>query len=682
VKIRHSDKPVRPTAATRFDQPEFGVLVYRRLKSMVVVVVLVWAVLATRTFFIQVVWAERLSGKAGRQIQQTVAVPAPRGEILDRNGLPLAINWHNQSFFTYPDEHNIASLVKRLSVLKNRPEKEVRRDLQSKTGKFTWLVRQADDHLAHEIRSWNIDDIYSLPEMTRVYTHDDACRGIVGYVDTDNRGLAGIEHACDKWLTGTDGKGMVWRDGLGRKYSYDPVQLAEPVPGNRIELTVDLNWQRVLKEELVRGVEEHHARSGMAVLLDCRTGEILAMADAYSLQEKPPGRETKCRVISDVFEPGSSFKLVAFAATLAEGRLCPADMLDGEMGQGRFSNRWIRDDKPHGRLSLADAFKVSSNVCTGRLANRIGGEALYRWARRFGFGSPTGVLLPAEQSGSVPEHRWSEYVTAAFSIGHGVSVTTLQLAAAYAGLANGGLLLRPYLVRSVTDPQGKIIYHCEPTVIRRIMTPDIAAELLAMARGVVTEGTATSINDPEFPLAGKTGTGEKPNLQTGGMIKNKYTASFAGFWPADNPRLVGVVVFDEPEPIHYGGWTAAPVLLNILRRGSCAKGHQIDRLPQPPPAAQTATDSSVIFAVADPAEADPSTGGSFWKRRSCTAIDSSRLGAGLVPDVFGLTAREAVKIIKEYGYEVTISGVGRVIQQTPAAGSPVEPGIPCQLVLQ
>jgi cell division protein FtsI (penicillin-binding protein 3) len=664
----------RPAVRARFDNPEFGRLVYRRLKVAITIVVLVWAVLAARALVIQVVWAERLGQKAIAQIRQTVAVPAPRGEIRDRHSQPLTVNWHNESFFTYPNAHNITPLAKNLSSLLVCSEQDIRQDLYNKRGDFAWLIRQADDRTAEKIRRWKIAGIHSLPEMTRAYTNGGICGGVVGYVDTDNRGLAGIEYSCDKWLTGTDGTWILWRDGLGRKYSYDPVRLVEPIPGCSVELTLDLGWQMVLEEELTRGVEEYGARSGMAVLLDCRTGEVLAMADAFSAQDEPSDKNTKCRVVSDVFEPGSSFKLVAYATALSKGPLCPADSFDAEMGRARFSNRFIRDDKKHGYLTLADAFRLSSNIVTGRMANIVGGETLRNWARRFGFGSLTGILLPAEQRGSVPRHSWSEYMTAAFSIGHGVSVTTLQLAVAYAGLANGGLLMKPYLVSSITDANGQVVYRHKPKVVRRIMTPVVAAELLAMARNVVTDGTAKPVHDPQFPIAGKTGTAEKPDLQTGRMLKNKYIASFAGFWPADNPRLVGVVVLDEPEPIHYGGWTAAPVLLNTFRRGSCVKNPGFEQRPY------LMASSSTMVEPAIPVKADRTVAGysapetSFWQRHSCLVVDPDKFLDGAIPDVIGFTARDAVAVLKKCGYEAAITGLGKVIRQNPAPGSKISMG--------
>lgn len=680
-------KPSRTRKANRtgFDDQQFGRLVYRRLRVLAVAVVLIWAILVARTFIIQVVWADRLKERAKGQNKQVVALPAPRGEICDRNGLPLAVNWHNESFYTCPNAHSIPLLAKKLSPLLTCTEQNLRRDLYTKVGKFAWLVRQADDYTALQIHSWQIDGVFSMPEMTRACTNGGAGRGVIGFVDTDNRGLAGIEYSCEKWLAGKDGMAVMWRDGLGRKYSIDPVRVADPISGCRVELTLDTRWQMILQDELARGVEKYGARSGMAVLLDCRTGEILAMADAFPESDPQEGEFTKCRVVSDVFEPGSSFKLVTFASALATGELCPADSFDAEMGRARFSNRYIRDDKKFGYLALTDAFRVSSNIVTGRVANVVGGATVRDWALRFGFGSRTGILLPAEQRGSVPEHRWSEYVTAAFSIGHGVSVTTLQLANAYACLANGGLLMNPYLVRSVTNAHGKVIYQKRPKVLRRVITPEVAAQLYTMARSVVTGGTATPVNDPDFPLAGKTGTAEKPDLQNKRMLKNQYIASFAGFWPADKPWLVGVVVLDEPQPIHYGGWTAAPILLDILRRGSCAntaKSSQWAGLTASASAVSAVPAHSSPEKPVDVQVGDSEGEVSFWEQRRVRVADLSNCPEGIVPDVVGLTAREAVAVLQNCGYDTVIKGLGLVIRQKPSPGSKHPPGKPCQLALR
>ncbi len=661
----------------RFENPEFGRLVLRRLKFALLAVMLFWTVLAVRTVFIQVVWADRYSRRAQGQNEQTMTIPAPRGEVLDRNGSKLAVNWHNQSFYAYPDTQNIARLTSCFANILDLPAKELRRDLYRQRGKFTWMLRQADDRTAEKIREYNVPGLKTMPEVTRAYTTGGAAQGVLGFVDTDNRGLGGIEYSCQQWLTGTDGKAVIWRDGLGRKYTIDPVRVSEPIPGCQVELTIDIGWQTLLEDELARGVSEYNAKSGMAVLLDCRTGEIIALADALTADETAAGR-TKCRTVSDVFEPGSSFKLVTFAAALAEGQISPADSFDAEMGKARFSRRWIRDDKKHGYLTVADAFRVSSNIVTGRIANIIGGDVVRRWAMRFGFGARTGIMLPAEQRGSVPDRRWSEYVTAAFSIGHGVSVNTLQLANAYASLANGGLLMQPYLVSRVIDPDGKTVYERTPRVRHRVMSPQVAARLMEMARTVVTNGTASLINDPEFPIAGKTGTAEKPDLETGRMIKNKYMASFAGFWPADKPQLVGVVVLDEPEPIHYGGWTAAPILLNVFRRGSFADdpaGDPAPRLIAYAEAAEMPTDFT--SATGSPAAVE-----SFWQGRRSRTKALNRWPTEEIPDLVGLTAREAVALLQARGLQAAVNGTGRVVKQKPAPGQNYRPGQLCQLSLR
>ena len=673
-----------PGKQPEFDNHRFGYLVYRRLKFAIALLVLVWLVLAARSLQIQVVMADRLRDRAGDQNKQIVSIPAARGEIFDRCGIPLAVNWHNESFYLYPDSQNIPLLAGSLSRLHGRTEREIKAELYNKLGQFIWLHRKADDRIAGEIRGWKVDGVYSMPEMTRVYPNGLAGRGVVGFVDTDNHGLAGVEFSCEKWLTGKKGETVLWRDGWGRKYPIDPLRVADPVSGCRVELTIDLNWQTVLEDELRQGVERYGARSGMAVLLDCRTGEILAISDATAGVDPAQESRKKSRVVTDVFEPGSSFKLVTFAAALSEGRVRPGDLFDGELGQARFSDRFLRDDKRHGLLTVADAFRVSSNIVTAKIANRVGGKVVHSWAKRFGFGAPTNVLLPGEQDGAVWDRRWSDYVTAAFSIGHGVSVTTLQLANAYATLANGGLLLRPYLVRSVTDAQGRVVYEGKPTVLRRVLSPDVAARLLAMARAVVTYGTAKPVNDPDFPLAGKTGTAEKPDLVAKRMIKNKYTASFVGFWPADNPRLLGAVVLDEPEPIHYGGYTAAPMLLNIFRRGSCTEEQPITRRPQliagVTPAGDTPQYASSRQAVG--ASIPPDSGRvSFWSLRQARIPKPDSTGNGTMPKLIGLTAREAVALLQQYGLEAALRGSGRVVQQAPDSGAVLGPGQLCELSL-
>jgi len=557
--------------------------------------------------------------------------------------------------------------------------------LSNREGRFTWLLRKADDRTAARINSWALQDVHTMAEITRAYTHGTAGHGVLGCVDADNHGLSGIEYSCEQWLAGTAGRAVLRRDGLGRKYSIDPESVTEPVAGCRVELTLDVNWQAVLEDELAQGVKKYNALSGMGILLDCRTGEILAMADAFAGEECGSGRAAKCRVVTDVFEPGSSFKLVTFAAALAEGKLCPSDSFDAEMGKARFSNRFIRDDKKFGQLTIADAFRVSSNIVTGKMANTMGGDVVRHWAKNFGFGAQTKVMLSAEQSGSVPDHRWSDYVTAAFSIGHGVSVTTLQLANAYASLANGGLLMKPYLVKRVVDARGNLLLDRQPDVLRRVMPPDVAANLMAMARAVVSDGTATQVLDPDIPLGGKTGTAEKPDLENKRMIKNKYIASFAGFWPVNRPHIVGVIVLDEPEPIHYGGWTAAPILLNVFRRGSSARDRQPDRIPV------MMASSTAVPTASDPPDSRTMTQGnefsndnqtSFWSLRRAHVPSLEGRPTDRVPDVTGLTAREAIAVLNNCGLKAGLIGAGRVFRQTPGAGSRCGQGELCQLRLR
>ncbi len=646
-------------------------------------IVMAWGILVARTFVIQVIWADRLASRAQNQIKRQVTIPAARGEMYDRQGRPVAINWHNTSAYAYPNETTIPEMLRLLPSIIGCSRSELRQKLYNSKGSYTWLVRQADDNLAAQLTSANIPGVLTLPEMTRAYPYGRVGAQCLGFVDTDNRGLAGVEYACEHWLSGKDGLAVLNRDGWGRQYRYDPICVSEPQAGRNLTLTLDIDWQMVVEEELSAGILEHGAQGGMAVIMDCQSGEILAMADEYLADRDERTQFVKSRVVSDVFEPGSSFKLVPFAAVFSEGPLCPVDSFDAEQGRARFSNRFIRDDKKFDWLTLTDAFRVSSNIVTGRMANVIGGERLRLWALRFGFGSRTGVLLPAEQKGSVPKHRWSEYMTAAFSIGHGVSVTTLQLATAYATLANGGLLVRPYVVKSVVAADGKVVYSRSPQVIRRVLSPDVAAMLLQMSCDVVTEGTAQEAFNADYRMAGKTGTAEKPDHATKTMVKNKYIASFVGFWPADNPRLVGAVVLDEPEPIHYGGWTAAPMLLNMFKRGSCSETHRGVTRPVAQQCSPMVKARGNTEAVSSPAMTSvQQTGASFWSR--CQLAASAKAGERCLrmPDVTGCVARAAVARLTRAGLTVSVQGTGQVVRQDPQPGTDLELVQTCELVLQ
>ena len=541
----------------------------RRRQVLLLLALCIWGAVWARAIQLQVVADDQLRAVALQQSDRRVTMPTRRGEILDREGRLLAINVAAHSYFAYPDSLVPAQeLARRFAPLRGLSIRTVSHDWQERQNKFTWMIRRCSAEASRKIESWDLPGIFPTWEYQRVYPHVlPGFSGPLGFVNDTMGGAAGLELMYNDILRGADGEGVFVADAAGRRFAVDPIAGHKPVPGARLKLTLDARWQSILGEELSAAVETWKARGGMGLIMNPHTGAILAMVDVDpSRSENSP--ILKSRLISDVFEPGSTFKVVPFAGAFADGVLQTHQYFDGGMGVGLFSGRPIRDDKKHGVISTEEAFVLSSNIVTSRIANRMEPGRLDFWVRRFGFGQKTGIDLPGESPGRIAQQKNSEFNIAQRSFGHGIAVTSLQLACAYAAIANGGYLVQPHLVESIENPDGTVT--TTPIKGQRILPPEVAVLMKKFARGVVERGTAKTINDSVFVFAGKTGTAEKPDPETKAYNKSKYMASFVGYYPADNPQIVGLVILDEPEPVHYGGLTSAPVLLNTVRRAASA----------------------------------------------------------------------------------------------------------------
>ena len=539
----------------------------RRRRVILVIAFCVWGAVWGRALQLQVLDDDQLRAVAVQQSDRRVVLPARRGEIMDREGRLLAINVAARSYFAYPDSLVPArELAQRFAPLRGMDVRAVSRDWQERQNKFTWMIRRCSAEASEKIEGWELPGIFPTWEYERVYPHVlPGFSGPLGFVNDTMGGAAGLELFYNDLLQGQDGEGVFVTDATGRRFAVDPIAGRKPVPGAKLRLTIDARWQSILGEELMASVEKWKAKGGMGLIMNPHTGAILAMVDVDpSRSENSP--ILKSRLISDVFEPGSTFKLVPFAGALADGDLELNQYFDGGMGVGYFNGRPIKDDKKHGVISTEEAFVLSSNIVTGRIANRMEPGRLDFWVRRFGFGQKTGLDLPGESPGRIAQQQNSEFNIAQRSFGHGISVTPLQLACAYSVIANGGYLVQPHLLEAIENPDGTVT--TTPIKGERILSPEVALIMKRFARGVVERGTAKAIKDSVFTFAGKTGTAEKPDPVTKSYNKNKYMASFVGYYPADNPRIVGLVILDEPEPIHYGGLTSGPVLLNTVRRAA------------------------------------------------------------------------------------------------------------------
>ncbi|HEV2843292.1 MAG TPA: penicillin-binding protein 2 [Thermoanaerobaculia bacterium] len=534
----------------------------------------VWVVLiAARLYHLQVIQYDHYAGKAERQQQRVVTLHPPRGTIYDARGRELAVSIQVDSAYAVPPEIGspVEAARKLAAVIPDLdPVKLARQLVKDRDREFVWVARKLDPSVAEKVRALKMPGLYFLQESKRYYPMGSLAAQILGYVGTDNHGLAGLELVYDQEVSGKEGRRTVLRDAKRGTLISPDLSFAEAEPGHDLHLTIDATIQHIVERELAKAVKERRAKRGTVLLLDPRTGGVLAMASYPSFDPNHFARYPKSRwrngAIMDMYEPGSTFKIITAAAALESGLIRPEEAFDCEMGGITLLGIRIRDHKPFGRLTFAQVLEKSSNVGVIKAALRVGDKRLYNTIRGFGFGELTGIDLPGESGGLLhPVERWGPLAKAYVSFGQGVSVTPLQLAVATAAIANDGVRLKPHVVAAVSRGETRAPKFAQPPVAGRAILPSTARELQWMMEGVVTSGTAKAANVPGYRVAGKTGTAQIP--VPGGYLRNGYLPSFVGFAPSDQPMMVGVVAIAEPQGWEYhGGQVAAPVFGAIARQ--------------------------------------------------------------------------------------------------------------------
>jgi cell division protein FtsI (penicillin-binding protein 3) len=436
--------------------------------------------------------------------------------------------------------------------------------------KFIWLKRRATPREVQAVRELGLPGMEFIPELSRFYPNRGLAAQVIGFTGTDGNGLEGLEFSFDKELRGGSRSLSVRRDALGQTFHAERTVDAAASGGRNLVLTIDRTIQYVAERALESAVEAAEAASGVAVVMDPRTGAVLAMANVPLFNPNAFGRFPRTawrnRAVTDAFEPGSTMKIFSAAGAIESGGCTPDTIFFCENGKYRIGKDTVHDTRPHGWLSLRKIIKYSSNIGAVKMSEMIGPDLLHQTLRAFGFGGRSGIEFPGETPGSLSAPgRWSEIDTGAISFGHGISVSALQLAAAASAIANDGVLMKPYLVQAVTDPAGKQVETREPLEIRRVISAKTARTVRSMMRGVVAEGgTGEQAAIEGYAVCGKTGTAQK--LDETGAYTDQYLASFVGFLPAEAPRLTILVVIDEPaKNKHYGGVAAAPAFRRIAQ---------------------------------------------------------------------------------------------------------------------
>jgi cell division protein FtsI/penicillin-binding protein 2 len=541
-----------------------GRLANRRIRLLLAVFALVFGATLLRAVWLQGVRAGTLGRMAASQHRQTVTLAANRGTIYDSTGVQLAIGEQAITVYADPlqiqDPTKVAPVVAR--ILRLDPKK-VYEHLADRAHGFVYIERKADPARAAKLQARHITGLGFYPEERRFYPQHSIAAQILGYAGVDNHGLSGLELALDKPLAGRSGHETLVRDPLG--HVLDSIVSAPAQNGGDVSLTIDHNVQATAEAVLRQTVQKWHARDATAIVLDPRTGAVLAMAvaptyDANSFPAVPKDLQRN-RAVTDTYEPGSTFKLVTVGGALSTGIVTPRTRFRLPYSI-QVADRVIHDAEPRGTetMSAAQILARSSNVGAITLARLLGKERLMSWIGRFGFGHPTGIDFPGESQGIVlPADKWSGSTIGNVPIGQGIAVTPIQMASAYAAIANGGLWTRPHLVDRVGAGLAR------PAARRRVVSPWIARELTAMLQNVVLDGTGTLAQIPGYHVAGKTGTAAKPDPR-GGYSTSRYVASFVGFAPATQPRAVVLVAVDEPRGAIWGGVVAAPAFKEIMQQ--------------------------------------------------------------------------------------------------------------------
>jgi len=530
-----------------------------------------FAVVLGRLVHLQVLQAAELSVKADRQHQKSVTVEGNRGAIYDRRGKVLAMNMEVPSVFGVPASLENPSgtardLARVLRVRADEIEKKLRQERN-----FVWIARKVDPEQGRRLERLSLEGIGTVMEGRRFYPKGPLLSHVLGFAGMDGQGLEGVERRYEPYLRGEKRNIVLQRDALGRTVFPKGLTEQGPSSGHNLTLTIDEIIQYIAEKELDDAVTAAQAKGGVVIVMEPKTGAVLAMAmtprfDPNAVRGLVPDR-WRNRVVTDAYEPGSTMKIFLAAAALEERAMKPTSMIYAENGQMTVAGTVIHDHDKSKWITFAQAIQRSSNVAAAKTAMVLGEERLFRYLRAFGFGERTEIDLPGEVAGLVKEPReWGRRTLASVAMGQEIGVTALQLATAVSAVANGGWLMRPYVVSEVRDGSGQLIAQVTPQVRRRPITAETAQTLGTILEGAVTAGTGSKAAVAGYRVAGKTGTAQKIDPETGAYSPALSVASFAGYVPAEDPRLTIVVIIDEPQGDAWGGVVAAPVFRRIAEQ--------------------------------------------------------------------------------------------------------------------
>jgi len=617
---------------------------------------------AAKAFYLQIHERDALRERASRQSQVVEKVNPRRGDILDRNGQSLAISVPVPSI--YAVRKNVEN--KSLAALKLAPILDLNPDtLKSRLDRgsgFVWLKRKVDPDVAERVKEAGVEGVGIRTESRRYYPNGNLAGAVLGFVGTDG-GLEGLESSLEEHLRGGNGVRILNLDAHGKVMTSAQPWETYPAAGSTVHLTLDRNIQFFAEQSLREGSAKAGAVTGTAIILETATGRILAMASYPGFNPNDFSRygqqSFRNRGLTSIYEPGSTFKVITVAAALEDKVFDEMDILFCNNGKFPVADVVINDHVPHGWLTLMGIIRKSSNIGASKVGLELGRERLGSYIKSFGFGQKVGVLLPGERKGILRhENGWTQVDLANISFGQGLGVTPLQMVSAVNALATGGELLRPYLVSRITSPSGDLILQNRPGIVRRVVNEDTARKVVRMMETVTQPGgSGTRAAIKGFTVAGKTGTAQKFDLEEGTYSSERFIASFVGFAPSRNPAITAIVIVDEPKEDIYGGVVAAPIWADMVNK--TLKYLNIPALEQ----------EMVPDQVQDDKER--------WAQGT-VPVEPNDLS--VMPDLKGLTLREALTRLGFSGAGVQVSGSGIVVAQDPGAGMSIGNAVSLKLL--
>ncbi len=651
---------------------------FRRIKWLGLCFFLLLAGVLARVSYYQII--KREPWKSAGDGKSQVTLFSKRGNLYDRNRKALAVDMPCISLAVdpYMFKDSKKSAAKLASILHMDETGLYKSILSNKNKRYLPIKVELNLEEQKALRTMNEQALIFIEERKRERLYRNAGLHILGIVNKLNQGVGGIEQGWDSRLRGEDGWIIMQRDALnGKKYAFVDYPMIKPKNGNHVVTTLDITYQMIIEEELSRAVRKHNAKKGTAVLVEPHTGELLAIACMAN-----PSRQEKTNsdpmfrngAVQDAFEPGSTFKIVTAAAALEERLTSPGDLIHCENGAYAISsNHTIHDhEKAYAWLTMSQVLEKSSNIGIAKIGKKLGKETLFRYTQNFGFGSRTDIGLPGETGGLIqPFYQWNDFSMAMVSFGEGISVSALQLAMMVSTVANGGELLKPRIVREVLSENGTVIDQTSVEVIRRVISTETAVKLTTILKGVVERGSGSGAIVKGISIAGKTGTAQKSLPGYSGYTPGAVVSSFVGFWPAESPMFVLVVILDEPMHERWGAYSAAPLFSRIVSRisGMPSAKERMDNASKEERSSRTFLFSGYTGEKenTDPAEI-----------KSTLKNDRS----GSFPRLEGLSLREALQILADRGIEARVTGSGIVKRQNPEPDKAFEPETVCHLICE